>query len=199
MRPRAKASSGWPSGGAPPDFQTPVVRMRAHDTRHASERGQIETLANLHLPGCAVSRSGLELPATLSEDQWLEIGRAITGVRSATSWWIGDWWASGEHRYGDRSATVESDAWDGPGLQVCKDFAWVARAFQRSRRRDVLAFSHHREVAGLPPDQADALLDWAAEPVAQGQGPRSVRALRQEKMRRSPLSLVDKTYLLSPI
>jgi hypothetical protein len=28
-----------------------------------------------------------------------------------------------------------------------------------SRRRDVLSFSHHAEVAGRPPAEADALLD----------------------------------------
>jgi len=40
-----------------------------------------------------------------------------------------------------------------------------ARAFETSRRRDVLSFSHHREVALLSPADADRWLDWAEEPL----------------------------------
>jgi hypothetical protein len=43
------------------------------------------------------------------------------------------------------------------------DAAWVAKAFETSRRREVLSFNHHEEVAALPPDEADALLDWCEE------------------------------------
>ncbi len=35
----------------------------------------------------------------------------------------------------------------------------VCRTFETSRRRDVLSFKHHEEVACMPPDEADALLD----------------------------------------
>src|SRR5215472_3499027 len=38
-------------------------------------------------------------------------------------------------------------------------YATVARAFETSRRRDVLSFSHHREVALLTPEDADRWLD----------------------------------------
>jgi hypothetical protein len=42
--------------------------------------------------------------------------------------------------------------------------AWhVARAIETSRRREDLTFNHHAEVAALPPDEADALLDWCEE------------------------------------
>jgi hypothetical protein len=43
--------------------------------------------------------------------------------------------------------------------------AWVCGQFETSRRREVLSFIHHREVAGLAPTDADRLLDWC-EPVA---------------------------------
>jgi hypothetical protein len=38
-------------------------------------------------------------------------------------------------------------------------------AFETSRRHEVLSFNHHREVAALPPAEADALLNWCEEPV----------------------------------
>jgi hypothetical protein len=56
----------------------------------------------------------------------------------------------------------------------------VARAFETSRRRDVLAFSHHREVALLSPEDADRWLDWAEEPLCNRGKPRSTRELRRQ-------------------
>jgi hypothetical protein len=41
----------------------------------------------------------------------------------------------------------------------------VCRKFETSRRREDLTFNHHREVAALAPDEADALLDWCGETV----------------------------------
>jgi hypothetical protein len=40
-------------------------------------------------------------------------------------------------------------------------FAAVCNAFESSRRRETLGFTHHREVWSLPPAQQDELLDRA--------------------------------------
>src|ERR1035437_5874421 len=56
----------------------------------------------------------------------------------------------------------------------------VCRKFETSRRREDLTFKHHREVAALPPDEAEALLDWCEETP----NPRSTRELRGEVHRR---------------
>jgi hypothetical protein len=94
-------------------------------------------------------------------------------------WVIGDWWRFG-HRYGERKAMVESENWRGPSFQTCEDYAWVCGRFETSRRREVLSFGHHREVAALPPAEQDRLLDWCLETEPR----RSVRALRDEVTRR---------------
>jgi hypothetical protein len=39
----------------------------------------------------------------------------------------------------------------------------LAKRFELSRRHDNLTFNHHREVAALQPDEADALLDWLGD------------------------------------
>jgi|SRR5579859_535386 len=104
---------------------------------------------------------GWEPSADLTEDEWKAVGETLGRMDRSVSWWIGDWWAFGEHSYGDRKAIVERPEWSGPGFQACRDAAFVARAFSMSRRRDVLSFSHHREVAALEPAEADALLDLA--------------------------------------
>jgi hypothetical protein len=56
------------------------------------------------------------------------------------------------------------EGWDrGLGLnyQYAHDLAWVAGKFELSRRRETpVSFTHHREVAALPPADQDRLLDW---------------------------------------
>ena len=52
-------------------------------------------------------------------------------------WAVGDWWAFGEHRYGERAAIVKSAEWEGPAFQTCVDAATVCRRFE-STSRDVV-------------------------------------------------------------
>jgi len=47
----------------------------------------------------------------------------------------------------------------GRAYESCRAAARVARDFETLRRRDLLSFQHHRELAALPPDEAEALLD----------------------------------------
>jgi N6-adenosine-specific RNA methylase IME4 len=81
-------------------------------------------------------------------------------MQGAIQWWIGDWWAFGEARYGDRKAIVEAEDWGGPSFQTCMDAGWVASKFTTSRRREV-SFNHHREVAALEQADQDYWLDKA--------------------------------------
>jgi hypothetical protein len=39
--------------------------------------------------------------------------------------------------------------------QTLRNYAWVARRFNLSRRRDALSFAHHAEVAALPDPEQD--------------------------------------------
>jgi hypothetical protein len=129
------------------------------------------------------TETSLTLPAELSFEAWAEVGRQLDRGVSSLQWWLGDWWAFGEHHYGERTRLVE--AWDsGPAVQTCKNCACVSRRFETSRRRDLLPFAHHEEVAALPPADADALLAWCEETLTEGGRPRSRRELRAEKKRR---------------
>jgi hypothetical protein len=80
-------------------------------------------------------------------------------LEQSTLWWIGDWWAYGEHRYGDRKTLVESEEWNGPAYDTCVGAVWVCDRFEKLRRRSNLPVSFHREVAALPPEEADRVLD----------------------------------------
>jgi hypothetical protein len=56
----------------------------------------------------------------------------------ASLWWLGDWWALGESRYGERKAIVEAEDWEGPAYQTCRNAASIATAFEMSRRQPML-------------------------------------------------------------
>ncbi|MBV9680225.1 MAG: hypothetical protein JO046_00425 [Solirubrobacterales bacterium] len=151
-----------------------VARQRAS--------GPVLACAALGLRG-RVTPTGWEPPEGLGFEEWREAGEALGRLERSVAWWIGDWWAFGEHRYGSRKALVESEDWDGPSLQTCANAAAVCRAFETSRRREALTFRHHAEVAGLALDEADRLLDWAEAPLAATGRPLSTRELRAQASR----------------
>ena len=129
-------------------------------------------------------RVAWDLPADITQGEWAEAGKLLGKIEHSASWWLGDWWAFGEARYGQRKALVQSGDWDGPSMQTCADAASVCRAFEVSRRREVLSFKHHREVLGLSLHEADLVLSWAEEPIAQTGKPRPTREVRAEVSRR---------------
>lgn len=125
---------------------------------------------------------GLNIPKSASFDHWLGIGRHLCASSQVINWYIGDWWAAGQHRYGAR-AQAAAEGLFGRQFQTLANAASVCRAFETSRRREGVSWSHHAEVAALPPADADALLD-AAEREAW-----SKQDLRRAVMRSRPASL----------
>jgi hypothetical protein len=118
-------------------------------------------VAQLIPPFAEVTPTGLQMSADLAEEHWIEIGQALGRVTSASMWWIGDWWAFGEHRYGERKAIVEAEDWDGPAFQTCVNAANVCRKIESNRRRLELSFAAHAEVACLETESQEHLLNQA--------------------------------------
>jgi hypothetical protein len=106
--------------------------------------------------GLCIQKSGLSLPDEMSFDSWRELGEQFALVASCSTWWLGDWLVYGEKAYGDRyeQAIIDTSL----GYQTLRNYAWVARRFPLSRRRDTLSFGHHAEVAALPDDDQDVWL-----------------------------------------
>jgi hypothetical protein len=103
--------------------------------------------------------SGFRLRRGLTFDEWLCAGRQISRISNASSWWLGDWLLYGEHSYGKRyKAALELTSLD---YKTLRNYAWVARRFELSRRRDSLSFQHHMEVAALPEAGQDLWLTRA--------------------------------------
>jgi N6-adenosine-specific RNA methylase IME4 len=102
----------------------------------------------------------LRLDKSLPFARWREIGQQLCAMERGVQWWIGDWWAFGSQTYGERAQAAASGIF-GRSFGGLKNLGSTARAFGRSRRRDLLSFTHHAEVAALEPAQADALLEEA--------------------------------------
>lgn len=104
-------------------------------------------------------RTGLHLPADLNLNSWCRIGKQLHLISDSSSWWLGDWLTYGIQRYPDhyRDAVRET----GLDYQTLRNYAWVARKFSLSRRRDKLSFQHHSEVAAMPERDQDYWLDRA--------------------------------------
>jgi len=103
-----------------------------------------------------VASSGLHLREDMSYDAWLTVGRRISGIERASAWCLGDWLVYGQRAYGERyKHALEATGFE---YQTLRNYAWVARRFVMSRRRDALSFQHHAEVASLPEPEQDLWL-----------------------------------------
>jgi hypothetical protein len=111
------------------------------------------------LEPAAGNAKGLQLRGNLPFDAWLVMGRRLSRITNASPWWLGDWIIYGQHAYGERyKAALEVTPLD---YQTLRNYAWVARRFDMSRRRDKLSFQHHAEVASLPEPERELWLSRA--------------------------------------
>jgi hypothetical protein len=111
--------------------------------------------------GVVVSGRGLVLPSGLAFDRWLGIGRHLCAVSTSAAWCLGDWLVFGEVAFAGRYR--EAVELTGLDYQTLRNYAWVARRFALSRRRDALSFGHHAEVAALAEAEQDFWLRKAEE------------------------------------
>lgn len=104
-------------------------------------------------------RTSLTLPDAMPLDSWVSVGQEIAVISDASAWWLADWLIYGRETYPERYR----HAIDRTGLsyQTLRNYAWIARAFPASRRRDRLSMQHHAEVVTLVDDEQDEWLDRA--------------------------------------
>jgi hypothetical protein len=135
--------------------------------------------------GESATPRSLDLPPDLPFEEWQQIGERLCHGQKVINWWIGDWWNSGQHRYGER-ARLAAEGIFGREFQTLQNIGSVCRAFDTSRRREALSFTHHAEVAALPPVEQEVLLNRAERENL------SVKALRAEARPHRDRALVDR-------
>ncbi|WP_369211225.1 LmbU family transcriptional regulator [Streptomyces flavofungini] len=126
-----------------------VPPVDGRDSRHVSYLG----------PEVSAERTRLEIPHDLSLEAWCRLGGRILAVSNSSAWWIGDWLVFGQNQYGDRYRRAMRET--KLDYQTLRNYAWVARKFEPSRRRDSLTFQHHMEVAALSEAEQDHWLDFS--------------------------------------
>ncbi len=126
----------------------------ARPTTEGSRQIAVATGSLAQSQGAAIlPRTGLNLPSSLSFENWLRIGEVLSTVRTSSAWCLGDWLIYGEMAYTGRYRdAIKQTSLD---YQTLRNYAWVARRFSLSRRRDALSFGHHAEVASLSEPEQD--------------------------------------------
>jgi len=115
----------------------------------------------LTLPhGVTLTTTGLVCKRDLSSNEWKTLGETLVLCRESIQWALGDWMCDGCHRYGERKAIAIAKGIP-YAYHTLENLARVARAFEHSRRREGLYWSHHDEVAALEPSEQDLWLDRA--------------------------------------
>lgn len=147
------------------------------------------TEQSLTIRGCQLTPKGAIFDENLPFEQWQSIGATLRYLEKSILFWVGDWINYGEKNFGEKySQAIESTGYD---VQTLKNAAWVASKVEKSRRRDNLSFSHHAEVASLPPKEQEEMLDQVQEHGMTRQELR--RAIQKSKMTKK-LMIPSKRY-----
>lgn len=130
----------------------------------------------LSFPEVGFERQALTLKR-MSFERWLKLGEVLGQIEDDVRFYIGDYLNAGEKAYGEKYA----QAVDERRAAKWQHYAWVARSVEKSRRRHILSFNHHQEVASL---EADEQSKWLADAV---ENKWTVHALREKiRLSRTP-------------
>jgi hypothetical protein len=92
-------------------------------------------------------RTSLTLPDAMPLDSWVSVGQEIAVISDASAWWLADWLIYGRDKYPKRYRhPIDRTSLS---YQTLRNYAWIARAFPMSRRRDKLSMQHHAQVVTL--------------------------------------------------
>lgn len=123
---------------------------------------EFTTQLNFDLPtGAKITRTSLQLPPALVYETWLEIGATLKLMEGSVLWWVGDWLAFGEKKYGETYA--EGARVTGYAEETVRVAKWVSERIKTVTRVTVLSWAHHREVGALLPERQTYWLKVALE------------------------------------
>lgn len=98
-------------------------------------------------------------PASMTQDQWQQIGNTLQQVSDSINWWLGDWLNAGEKRYG--VTYLQAVRYTNRKVDLLRKCAWVAKAVAPERRRETLSYTHHVYVADLADHEQERYLALA--------------------------------------
>jgi hypothetical protein len=99
--------------------------------------------------------NGIIIERDLTFNEYQDMAQKLEWMESGVQWWLGDCANYGEDHYHEDYVQAFQET---RAIQTVYNYAYVARKFDISRRREALTFSHHAECAGLEPEIADEFL-----------------------------------------
>ena len=108
--------------------------------------------------GALATKTSLKLSEQTTIEQWAETGNMLYQAGQKMSWWLADWAAFGERKYGQLKEFCELN---GINYSTISNAATAAKSVESSRRRELLSFSHHVEVSALKPKDQSRFLKMA--------------------------------------
>jgi len=151
-----------------------ALKGKVEDLQTRQESGIVPTdSGSLLIHGNTIHHSraqftavSMQLPDDLTVDEWADIGVTLLSIKSALSWYLGDWLIMGEDRGGSR--------WEGTYNELAEHFQYevhtletyasVCRKIHSSTRVEGLSFAHHRYVTKFAePSVQQRLLQYALE------------------------------------
>jgi len=120
---------------------------------------------------CELNKTNLTFKRDVSKDEWMSVFQALKQVEGCVQFWIGDCLAYRQQKWGMYDDIAEETELD---KQTLKNYKTVAESVPAGVRIPELSYTHHREVASLPPEKQELFLNKAVEENL------SVRELREE-------------------
>ena len=120
---------------------------------------------------CELSTTNLTFKRDVSKEEWMDVFKALKQVEGCVQFWIGDCLAYRQQKWGMYDDIAEETGMDKKTLWEYKN---VSQSIKPSARAEQLSYTHHREVASLPPEKQELFLNKAVEDKL------SVRDLRNE-------------------
>lgn len=127
-----------------------------------SKKDKVSTGLHLDIPG-RITATFLELPRSLSYNDWSSVLKRLAQVHDASNFWLGDCLAHGEHIYGETYAQAASEC------KINEDrlqaLIYVSERVRPESRMRELSWSCHREIAKLDRKQQTS---WLTKCIKQG-------------------------------
>jgi hypothetical protein len=153
---------------------------------HDKQLDRAERGSRFRIRGASPTQVGMRFHPRLPFEDWEAIGSRIGLHLNASAWWLGDWLAFGQFKYGRRyKQGIELTGLD---YQTLRNYAVVARRFDLPRRREKLSFQHHAELCALTDADQEVWLDRAEANKWSRNALRA--ALRRERLRGGDVALM---------
>jgi hypothetical protein len=127
---------------------------------------------------CRATRTSLEISLDTTIEEWLRIGESLNTIYKGNKWWIGDWLNFGERKYGHMYPQGMNTDYD---YNTLANYKWVASRVESSRRRELLSFTHHYEVAKFEPKEQEK---WLMKAEKEGWDRAEMRKQIRERIRK---------------